>query len=65
VNPIIKLSLALVVTAAILMVVWWGSRQIEADRCLDAGHVFDWDKGVCDIVAEHLPGPTRWYDRLP
>jgi hypothetical protein len=48
-----------------LLVACWAGRQIEADRCLDAGHVFDWDKGACDLVAEHLPGPSRWYDRLP
>lgn len=59
-----KLLLAALILAAALPFAWWVSRQFNADRCLDAGHVFDWEKGRCDLVATRLPGPTRWYDRL-
>jgi len=43
---------------------WWVSRQLEADACLDSGHVFDWERGRCDFTAQRLSGPTKWYDRL-
>jgi hypothetical protein len=50
--------------AAALQIGWWINRQVEADVCLDAGHVFDWRNGKCDPVAERLPGPTQWYDQI-
>ena len=60
----VRTSLAAACIAGMLSLTWWVSRQIEADACLDGGHVFDWRRGQCDFVAERLPGPTQWYDRL-
>jgi hypothetical protein len=59
-----RVGLAAACVAGMLATTWWVSRQLEADACLDGGHVFDWRRGRCDFAAEQLPGPTRWYDRL-
>jgi hypothetical protein len=59
----VRASLAAACIIAMLIVTWWISRQLEADACLDGGHVFDWRRGRCDFAAERLPGPTQWYDR--
>jgi len=58
-----RLVLAFVCVAGLMAATWWISRQLEADACLDRGHVFDWERGRCDFTAQRLPGPTRWYDR--
>jgi hypothetical protein len=60
----VRVALALVFVAGLLTTEWWLSRQLEADACLDGGHVFDWHRGRCDFAAQWLPGPTKWYDQL-
>jgi hypothetical protein len=59
-----RLALACACVACLTGMTWWLSRQLEADACLDHGHVVDWERGQCDVTARRLPGPTRWYDRL-
>lgn len=61
---LVRVGLALVFVAGLLSTEWWLSRQLEADACLDGGHVFDWRRGRCDFNAQWLPGPTAWYDQL-
>lgn len=63
-TAVLRIGLAVASVAAMLSTAWGVSRQLEADACLDGGHAFDWRRGRCDFVAERLPGPTRWYDRL-
>jgi hypothetical protein len=63
-KTIARRGVLILCVAMALPIGWWVNRQIKADTCLDAGHVFNWQDGKCDLVAEQLPGPTRWYDRL-
>jgi hypothetical protein len=63
-SVVFRSGLAVACVAGVLAAAWVVSRQLEADACLDSGHVFDWSRGRCDFVARRLPGPTRWYDRL-
>lgn len=62
---IARIGLAAVFVIGLLATEWWLSRQLEADVCLDGGHVFDWRLARCDFAATQLPGPVQWYDRLP
>jgi hypothetical protein len=59
-----RVGLAAACVAGMLATTWWVSRQLEADACLDGGHVFDWRRGRCDFVAERPPGAAGSYDRL-
>ncbi len=61
---LVRVGLALTFVASLLTVEWWLSRQLEADACLDGGHVFDWRRGRCDFAARWLPGPAAWYEQL-
>lgn len=63
-SALLRGGLAAACVAGMLATAWTVSRQLEADACLDGGHAFDWRRGRCDFLAERLPGPTQWYDRL-
>jgi hypothetical protein len=64
VKALLRVGLAAACVAGVFATTWTVSRQLEADACLDGGHVFDWRRGRCDFAARQLPGPTQWYDRL-
>jgi hypothetical protein len=54
-NPQRNTGLALLIGAGTLVLADYGRELIAVDRCLDAGHVYDYHEGSCRGDVTHRP----------